>query len=54
MTQKQHVDYNLGTIDGKPINQNMLDEYLETFERDWSDSEVNLAYTNTTTALYEK
>ena len=36
---------NLGTVGGKPISQNMLNEYAETFEKDWSDSEIKFAHT---------
>ena len=36
---------NLGTVGGKPINQSMLNDYAEIFAKDWSDSEVNFAYT---------
>jgi len=32
----------IGTVGGKPITQKMLDSYEATFERDWSDSEVNV------------
>jgi len=36
---------NLGTVGGIPISQDMLDNYVRTFAKDWSDSEVNFAYT---------
>ena len=36
---------NLGTVGGIPINQNMLDNYAETFAKDWPDSEVRLVRT---------
>ena len=36
---------NLGTVGGKPVNQDMLDDYAETFAKDWPDSEVNYAHT---------
>jgi len=32
----------LGTIGGKKITQEMLDGYSATFERDWSNSEINV------------
>jgi len=32
----------LGTIGGEKITQEMLDSYSETFERDWSESEINI------------
>jgi hypothetical protein len=32
----------IGTIGGKAITQKMLDSYMDTFERDWLDSEVNV------------
>ena len=35
----------LGTVGGKPINQNMLDDYAETFAKTWADSEVSFAHT---------
>ena len=35
----------LGTVGGNPIGQNMLDDYAETFARDWSDSEIKFAHT---------
>ena len=35
----------LGTVGGKPINQNMLDDYAETFAKDWSDTEMTFAHT---------
>ena len=35
----------LGTVGGKPINQDMLDGYAETFAKDWSDAEVTFAHT---------
>ena len=36
---------NLGTVGGKPINENMLDDYVKTCEKDWSDSEVKFDHT---------
>ena len=30
----------LGEINGQPIDQAMLDNFVETFERDWDDSEI--------------
>jgi len=39
--EKQDV----GTIGGIPITQEMLDSYKDTFERDWSHSEVNIILT---------
>ena len=39
------AENNLGTVGGKPINQNMLDDYAGTFAKDWPESEVNFAYT---------
>ena len=39
------AENNLGTVAGKPINQDMLDDLEGTFARDWSDSEVNFSYT---------
>ena len=40
-----------GTINGVPINQNMLDEYVSTFERDWNLSEVKVVPTERGKAL---
>ena len=45
------LENNLGTVGGKPINQNMLDDYAETFAKDWSDSEIKFAYTERRKAL---
>ena len=39
------TENNLGTVGGKPINQAMLNDYAETFARDWSDYEVKFAHT---------
>ena len=36
---------NIGTLNGKPITQEMLDSYTATFERDWSPSEVRVVPT---------
>ena len=41
----------IGTIDGKPITQEMLDEYTATFERDWTPSEVKIIPTERSKAL---
>jgi len=30
----------LGDINGQPIDQAMLDNFVATFERDWDDSEI--------------
>ena len=35
----------IGTIDGRPITQEMLDSYTATFERDWKASEVKVVPT---------
>ena len=32
----------IGTINGEPITQEMLNSYLATFERDWSPSEIKV------------
>ena len=34
--------YDIGTIEGKPITQEMLDSYTATFERDWIPDEVRI------------
>ena len=44
------VNY-LGTVAGKAINQNMIDDYAVTFARDWCDSEVEFSHTERSTAL---
>jgi hypothetical protein len=41
----------IGTIDGKPITQKMLDSYTATFERDWLSSEVTVIPTERGRAL---
>ena len=44
----------LGDINGQPIDQAMLDNFLATFERDWDDSEIIVrptAYGKTLQAL---
>jgi len=35
----------IGTINGRPITQEMLDGYTATFERDWAPSEVRVVPT---------
>ena len=35
----------IGTINGKPISQEMLDSFTSTFERDWTPSEVKVVPT---------
>ena len=35
----------IGTINGKKITQEMLDNFAETFERDWMPSEVKVVPT---------
>ena len=35
----------IGTINGQPITQEMLDSYTATFERDWDPSEVRVVPT---------
>ena len=35
----------IGTLNGKAITQEMLDSYTETFERDWTPSEVRIVPT---------
>ena len=35
----------LGTINGKPITQEMLEGYAAAFERDWASSEVKVVPT---------
>jgi len=32
----------IGTVGGKPITQEILENFEATFERDWSDSEVSV------------
>ena len=39
------AENNLGTVGEKPISQDMLDDYAETFARDWADTEVKFAHT---------
>ena len=34
------IHQSIGTINGQPITQAMLDEYTATFERDWDPYEV--------------
>ena len=41
----------LGTVGGKAINQNILDDYALTFSKDWSDSEVKFAHTERSNVL---
>ena len=41
----------LGTIGGKPITQEMLDEFAADFERDWADSEIEVRPTSHGKAL---
>jgi len=41
----------MGTIDGRPITQEMLENYTETFERDWMPSEVKVVPTERGKAL---
>lgn len=38
-------EMDLGTIDGKPITQDMLRTFASTFERDWQPSEVRVVPT---------
>ena len=45
------TNLNLGTVNGKPITQDMLNDYTEAFSRDWSDSEVAFTITERTKAL---
>ena len=42
---------NLGTVSEEPIDENILNAYIETFERDWSDSEVKFGYAKQKQAL---
>ena len=35
----------IGTINGKPISQEMLDSFTSTFERDWAPGEVRIVPT---------
>jgi len=44
-------EQNIGTLNGKPITQEMLDSYLATFERDWSPSEMRVVPTERGKAL---
>ena len=39
------AENNLGTVGGKPISQDMLNDYAETFAKEWADSEVSFAHT---------
>ena len=41
----------LGEINGQPIDQVMLDNFVATFERDWDDSEIIVQCTNYGKAL---
>jgi hypothetical protein len=45
------MEQNLGSVGGKPITQNMLDDFTATFERDWSPSEVKVIPTERGKAL---
>ena len=36
----------IGIINGKPITQEMLDNYTATFERDWEPSEIKVVPVN--------
>ena len=35
----------IGTLNGKPITQEMLDSFSTTFERDWDPSELRVVPT---------
>ena len=39
------AEVNLGTVGGKEINQDMLDDFALTFAKDWPDAEVKFANT---------
>ena len=42
MSEQQDV----GKVNGKPITQEMLDDFTATFERDWESSEVKVVPTD--------
>ena len=42
---------NIGTLNGEPITQEMLDSFTATFERDWALSEVEVVPTERGKAL---
>ena len=39
------AELNLGTVGGKAIDEHMLNEFAETFAKDWPDSDVNFGHT---------
>ena len=43
--------HDIGTINKKPITQEMLDGYMKTFERDWDPSEIKIITTERGKAL---
>ena len=42
---------NFGTIDGKPITQEMIEELASEFERDWTETEARVVSTSHGRAL---
>ncbi|MDR0950203.1 MAG: hypothetical protein LBM13_00965 [Candidatus Ancillula sp.] len=34
------AELNLGTVNGKKVDQKKIEEFTKTFERDWSDDET--------------
>jgi hypothetical protein len=45
------VQLDIGTVNGKPITQEMLDEFTAAFERDWAPSEIKVVSTERGNAL---
>ena len=42
---------NTGTVNGKPVTPDLLNSYINTFERDWADHEIKVIGTERGKAL---